>query len=73
MKNTDKTGRKFSGFVQFEEQAKDNRADRGEQTVQAGTVFNEKMAKLFGNGKDTVSVSTVDQFACHGSCAFSGI
>lgn len=66
MEDADKTGDEVFGFVHFVEHAEDDAPYGMKEAVQEGEVFEEKMAEIFVNGKDTMSVCTADQFEGHG-------
>ena len=55
------------------EHAEYNGADGIEQTIQTGTVIQEKLTEFFRNRKNTMPVVAADQFACHGGCPLPGI
>ena len=55
------------------EHTEHNGADGIEQTIQTGTVIQEKLTEFFRDRKNAMAVVAVDQFACHGSCPFPGV
>lgn len=73
MENTNKTGSKVHGFILFVEHTENDRADSMKKAVEPGAVFFEKVAEFFWNGKDTVPVIAVDQFAGHSGSPITGI
>ena len=73
MQDTNKTGNKVLGFVDLEEHPQDNTADGSKKAVKERTVFKKEVAQILVNGKDTMSVSTVNEFERHGSSPVDGI
>lgn len=73
MKNTDNPGNKGLGFIDIEKHAENDTADGRKEAIQKSPVFKEIVSEFFGNGKDTMPVSTVNEFRSHGSRAFNGI
>ena len=55
------------------EHTEHNGADGIEQTIQTGTVIQEKLTEYFRDRKNTMPVVAADQFACHGGCPLPGI
>lgn len=60
VENTDKTRDKVFRFVHLIKHTKYNTADSIEQTVKKGTVFEKKVTEFFVNGKNTVTVGTLN-------------
>lgn len=73
MKNTDKAGSKMFSFVEFTEHTKNNVTNRMKKTIEKRTISAEKDAKLLWDGKNAVSVNTLNDFERHGSGALDGI
>ena len=73
VKNADKAGSKTLSLIEFSEHTKDDVADRMKETVEQRTIFAEEDTEFFGDGKNTMSVDTLDDFKGHGSCALYGI
>lgn len=60
MEDHDKTGSKVHGSVQIEEHAGDNTVYGMEETVQEGTVFEEKGTEVLIHSKNTVAMRDID-------------
>lgn len=73
MKDHNKAGSEVHGFVLFIEHAGNDAADGMKQTVKQGAVIQEKLSKVFVNGKYTVAVGNVNQLEGHGSSALHGV
>ena len=73
MKNKDKAGSKAFGFVFLVKKSKKDSLNGREETVQQRTVIEEKMPELLRNGKDAVTVSTVNKPERHSSGAVNGV
>ena len=73
MKNKDKAGSKAFGFVFLVKKSKKDSLNGREETVQERTVIEEKMTELLRNGKDAVTVSTVNKPERHSSGAVNGV
>lgn len=73
MKDTDKTGGKTFGFILFMEEIKDYVTNRIKEAIQERTVFQEKMAKIFIDGKDAVPMRNSGHRESHNSSSLNGI
>ena len=73
MKNTDKTRSKMFSLVEFAEHTKNDVANRMKKTIEQRTISAEKDAKLLWDGKNAMSVNTLNDFEGHGSGALDGI
>lgn len=73
VKDADKAGGEKLLHIALMEHTKNNTANSRKETVQKGSVGKEEVPEFFGDGKDTVSVSTVDEFKGHGGSARNGI
>jgi len=73
MENANEAGSKTLGFIEFAEHPKDDVADRMKKAVEQRTISAEKDAKLLRNGKNAMSVNTLDDFERHGSGALDTI
>ena len=60
VKNTDEAGDVIFGFINLVEHTKNNTTNCIEQTVKKRTVFEKKVTELFVNGKNTVTVGTLN-------------
>lgn len=61
------------GFILLKKLARDNTGYRVEKAVKERAILKEEIAKLFINGKNTVTVNNVDQFKRHRGSAPHGI
>ena len=73
VKDTNKARNEIFRLVQGEKEFFNDIRNRLKKTVKQVTVFKEKMAEGFVNGKDKVSVSAVDELKGHGSRPVIGI
>lgn len=73
MKNHDETGSEVQGFILLKKHTGDNTVYGMEKTIEEGAVFEEKVSKLFINGKDTMAVEDINELKGHGGSAFHGI
>ena len=73
VKNTDKSGSKTLGFIEFTEQAKNDVADRMKETVEQGTVSAEKDAKFFRDSEYTMPMNALNDFEGHRSSSLDRI
>lgn len=73
MKNTDKAGSKMFSLIEFAEHTKNDVADRKKKTVEQRAISAEEDAKLLWDGKNAMSVNTLNDFERHGSGALDGI
>lgn len=73
MKDADETGHKIPAFVQFMEEPEDDTADSLKKTVKEGAVTQKERAQIFINGKNKVSVGTVNKFKGHFSGAVNAV
>lgn len=62
MQDTDETGDKVSAFVHFMEHSENDAAYGLEKTVKEGAVIEKERAQIFINGKNEMSVGTVNEF-----------
>ena len=67
MKNADKAGSKALGFAEFAKHTKNDIADGVKKTVEKRAISAEKDTKLFGDGKNTMPVNTLDDLKGHRS------
>ena len=58
MKDHDETGSEVHGFVMLKKHTENNTVYGMEKTIEEGAVIEEKIPKLFINGKDTMAVGT---------------
>ena len=73
MKNTDKTRSKMFSLVEFAEHTKNDIANRMKKTIEQRTISAEKDTKLLWDGKNAMSVNTLNDLERHGSGALDGI
>ncbi len=73
MEDADETGHKVPAFVQFMEEPEDDTADSLKKTVKKRAVTQKERAQIFINGKNKVSVGTVNEFKGHFSGAVNGV
>ena len=73
MQNADKTGSKGLGLINFVKHTKNNTSDGIKKEDQERAVREEKMAKFFGDGEDTMSVRAMNKFKSHRGSANNGI
>lgn len=73
MKNKDKTRSKAFGFVYLVKKSKEDGLNGREETVQERAILKEKMAKFLRDGKDTVTVSTVNKPERHSGGSVNGV
>ena len=73
MEDHEETGSEVHGFILFKKHTGDNAVYGMEKAVEEGTVIEEKVPKLFINGKDTMAVRDIDEFKGHGGRAFHSI
>ena len=73
VKNTDKSGGKTLGFIEFTEHAKNDVTDGMKETVEQGTVSAEKDAKFFRNSEYTMPVNALNDFEGHRSSSLDRI
>ena len=66
MKNTNKSQGQSSWTCLTEKHTKNDTAYSMKQAVKKRTVFQEEMAKIFINSKDTVTVRALDELESHG-------
>ena len=65
MQDTDETGDKVSAFVHFMEHSENDAADSLKKAVKQGAFIQKKRTQVFINGKNKVSVGTVNEFKGH--------
>ena len=73
VKNTDKSGSKTLGFIEFTEHAKDDVADRMKEAVKQRAISAEKDAKFFRNSEYTMPMNALNDFERHRSSALDRI
>lgn len=73
MKNHDKAGSEVQGFIPFEKHAGDNTVYGVKKAVEEGTVIQEKVPKLFINGKDAMAVFDINELKGHRGSALHGV
>lgn len=73
MKNTDKAGSKMFSLIEFAEHTKNDVADRKKKTVEQRAISAEEDTELLRDGKNAMSVNTLNDFERHGSGALDGI
>lgn len=73
MKDADKAGSEEFLLIDFMEHTKNNTADSRKEAVQKVPVRKEKVPEFFGDGKDTMPMSTMDKFKGHRGSALNGI
>lgn len=73
MKDHDETGSEVHGFVLLKKHTGNNTVYGMEKTIEEGAVIEEKIPKLFINGKDTMAVGDINEFKGHRGGAFHGI
>ena len=73
MKDHDETGREVHGFILLKKHTGDNTVYGMEKTIEERAVIEEKVTKLFINGKDTMTVGDINELKGHRGSAFHGI
>ena len=73
MKNANKSGSKTLGFIELAEHTKNDVTNRMKKTVEQRAILAKKDAKLFRDGKNTVTMNALNNFERHGSSALDGI
>ena len=73
MKHHDKTRSEVHGLILFEKHAGNNAVYSMKKAVKERAVIEEKIPELLINGKNTMSVSDIDQFKGHRGSALHGI
>ena len=73
MEDHNETGCKVEGFILLKKHTGNNTVDGMEETVKKRAVFEEKVPKLFINGKDTMAMWDINELKGHGGSAFHGI
>ena len=70
VKHTNKSRNKVLRFVHLIKHAKDDASDSLKKTVQKRTIFQKEKAQFLVNGKNTMTMDTVDKFKRHTGRAF---
>lgn len=73
MKDHDETGSEVQGFILLKKHTGNNTVYGMEKTIEEGAVIEEKVAKVFINGKDTMAVGDINEFKGHRGSAFHSI
>ena len=73
MEYHDETGSEIHGFILFEKHAGNNTVYSMEKAVKERTVIEEKIPELLINGKNTMTVSDIDEFKGHRGSALHGV
>ena len=73
VKDTDKAGSKSFSLIELAEHVKDDIANRMKKAIEQRTISVKEDAELFRNGKDTMSVNTLNEFKGHRSSALDRI
>lgn len=73
MQDTDETGDKVSFFVHFMEHPENNAAYSAKKAVKEGAVIEKERAQILVNGKNEVSVGTINELKGHFSRAVNGV
>lgn len=73
VKDTDKAGSKSFSLIELAEHIKDDIANGMKEAIEQRTISVKEDAELFRNGKDTMSVNTLNEFKGHRSSALDRI
>lgn len=73
MKDADEARDKVSGLIKVKEHAGNYTVNGIEEAIEERAVFEEKVAKLLINGKNTMTVMTLDKLQSHGSGSFLSV
>ena len=73
MKNANKSGSKTLGFIELAEHTKNDVTNRMKKTVEQRAILAKKDAKLFRDGKNTVTMNALNNFERHGSSTLDRI
>lgn len=73
MEDHDVAGSEMSGMIQIEKHAGNDTGNGMEETVQERTVQKKKVAEIFINGKNTMTVLDIDELKRHIGSALHGI
>lgn len=73
MKDTDKAGNKYLRFIKIKKHTRNNALNSMKETVKQGSIFEEKVAKFFCDGKNAVPMLDIDDIEGHGSGSVNSV